>query len=446
MNNAITLDVNPDIFNDIYLEKAIHNQERVQIYYGGSSSGKSYALVGQRTVLDMMAGGRNYIITRNVANTIAGSVWNEVVFAINEMGLNDYFRLSLQRREIICKINGFMIFFRGLDDVEKIKSIRPMKGVITDIVMEEATENSYESYKQLLKRQRGIIPKKYGHIKKRVSLLFNPILRTHWIYSKFFKGFWTDTDQYQEKPGLTILKTTYKDNIRFLTDADVCDLENEDDPYYHEVYTLGNWGVLGAVIFKNWRVEEFDDTGFDKFVNGLDWGFARDPLATVRTHFDKNHRRIYIIDEIYEIEMMDDESAAKVKKLIGYEQITCDSSEPKSVAYYQSLGIYARGSIKGPGSIEFGIKWLQGCEIIVHPRCQNMINELQQYQFKKDKEGNVMPKPIEKFDHLIDALRYAYEDIAKSFMSEEIYEDQNNDYNDDYDPNDEDEFEVDYFS
>jgi len=434
--NSITLNINPEIFNDIYQEHVLDNQHRVQIVYGGSSSGKSYSTVGQRTVIDMMKGGRNYLVTRNVANTIAGSVWNEVIFAINEMGLSRYFRVSFQKKEIVCEVNGYMIFFRGLDDAEKIKSIRPLKGVITDILMEEATENSYESFKQLLKRQRGLVK---GDIKKRITLLFNPILKTHWIYQKFFKGFWTGEHQYQEKDGLSILKTTYRDNRRFLTKEDVFDLENEDDPYYHSVYTEGEWGVLGEVIFKNWRIEDFNEEHFDNYQNGLDWGFAKDPFAVTRSHYDSNRKIIYICDEIYEIGLQNEPAARKTIAMVGDEYIICDSAEPKSIADFIDYHVNAQAAVKGKGSVESGVKWLQGCTIVVHPRCQNTINELQQYQFKKDKYGNVLPVPVDKFNHIIDALRYAYEEISKGDLNSDLYEDQNNEYPDDEDDYDDDE-------
>lgn len=398
------LNIDPSLFNDIYLKHQFKNQNRYQIYYGGSSSGKSYSLA-QRTVLDVLKG-RNYLIVRNVQNTIRKSVWNEVYKAISSFKLNEYFTVNKSELTITCKINNRQILFAGLDDPEKIKSITPIDGVITDIWVEEATECEYKAVKQLDKRLRG-----RSKLKKRLTLSFNPILRDHWIYTEYF-SIWLDDKQYVEKNNTSILKTTYKDN-KFLTQDDIDALENETDKYYYEVYTLGNWGVLGALIFKNWRVEEFDEKHFDNYRNGIDWGFGDDPFGFIRSHYNSSRKRLYICDEIYASELLNDESAPMVKEKTGKERVVCDSAEPKSVKDFKVKGVNAVGAKKGPGSVEFGIKWLQGLEIIIHPRCQNAKNEFSKYKWKEDKNGNVLPIPVDKDNHLIDALRYATEDLQE---------------------------------
>ena len=241
--------IDPVIFNEVYLPH-LTNYARTQIFYGGSSSGKSVFLA-QRTIYDLMAGGRNYLICREVGRTIRGSVFTEVCRVISEWGVGELFKINKSDMLIAC-VNGYQIIFAGLDDVEKLKSLAPAKGAITDIWVEEATETSRNSIKQLIKRQRG----GRSDTPKRLTLSFNPILQSHWIYEEYFsKIAWADDQTEYSGDGLTILKTTYKDN-RFLTDEDRSDLENETDTYYRNVYTLGNWGVLGNVIFTNWRVED----------------------------------------------------------------------------------------------------------------------------------------------------------------------------------------------
>lgn len=402
-NMAINLEINPDVFNPIYLKHQLNNNNRYQIYFGGSSSGKSFSLA-QRTVLDVFKGNRNYLIVRNVQSTLKRSCLNEITKAISNFKLNEYFQVNKTDMIITCKLNNKQILFCGLDDVEKVKSITPIDGVITDIWVEEATETDYKAVKQLDKRLRG-----KSKVVKRLTLSFNPILKDHWLYTEYF-DIWEDDKQYVEKDNVSILKTTYKDN-KFLAEDDIKALENESDRYYYEVYTLGNWGVLGAVIFKNWRVEDFSDieSAFDNFRHGIDWGFADDPFAYVKSHYDRMRRKLYICDEIEAVGLLNREAAPLVSKKANRELVICDNASPKDVAEFNDLRVNAVSARKGAGSIEYGIKFLQGLEIIIHPRCQNFKNEINKYKYKEDKNGNILPIAVDKDNHLIDALRYSLE-------------------------------------
>lgn len=398
----ISLNIHKEVFNDAYVPY-IYDDTRLQIFYGGSSSGKSYFLA-QRAVLDVAQGGRNYLICRNVANTIRKSVYNEIIKAISFFKLDMYFNINKSDMIITCA-NGYQLLFAGLDDTEKIKSITPEKGVITDIWVEEATETEYKKVKQLNKRLRG-----RSKAKKRMALSFNPILQSHWIYREHFNN-WDDSKVKYKDDHLLILKTTYKDN-RFLTPEDVFDLEHETDKYYYDVYTLGNWGVIGAVIFKNWRVEDLTEIKkiASNFKNGLDFGYANDPAAMLHTHYNKARKTIYILDELYGTDMTNDILAAEIKKRIGNQYVICDSEDPKSIAELRQYGVKALGARKGPGSVNHGIQWLQQQNIVIDIKCQNFKNEIQQYKWKEDKDGNVLTVPVDKYNHLLDALRYAYED------------------------------------
>ncbi|KPI56479.1 terminase [Clostridioides difficile] len=400
---AINLEINPDVFNPIYLKHQLNNNNRYQIYFGGSSSGKSFSLA-QRTVLDVFKGNRNYLIVRNVQSTLKRSCLNEITKAISNFKLNEYFQVNKTDMIITCKLNNKQILFCGLDDVEKVKSITPIDGVITDIWVEEATETDYKAVKQLDKRLRG-----KSKVVKRLTLSFNPILKDHWLYTEYF-DIWEDDKQYVEKDNVSILKTTYKDN-KFLAEDDIKALENESDKYYYEVYTLGNWGVLGAVIFKNWRVEDFSDieSTFDNFRHGIDWGFADDPFAYVKSHYDRMRRKLYICDEIEAVGLLNREAAPLVSKKANRDLVICDNASPKDIAEFSDLRVNAVSARKGAGSIEYGIKFLQGLEIIIHPRCQNFKNEINKYKYKEDKNGNILPIAVDKDNHLIDALRYSLE-------------------------------------
>lgn len=391
--------------NDVYIP-FLQDETRTQIFFGGSSSGKSFFL-SQRTVLDVLKG-RNYLIVRNVAKTLRNSVYNQIVKAIIDMGLKKEFVIKNGDMTITCVRNNKQILFAGLDDVEKLKSVTPIDGVLTDIWIEEATETAYEDYKQLTKRLRGIT---HNNIPKRVIFSFNPVLQTHWIYREFFDN-WQDDKNLYRGEDLLILKTTYKDN-KFLTKDDIKALENEKDRYFYEVYTLGNWGVLGKVIFKNWHVEDLTDrvASFDNIYNGLDFGFAEDPNALVRCHIDNKRKIIYVFEEMVQGGMHNDELAEYLKGKLGTQYVTCDSAEPKSIDDLCRRGIRAKGAVKGADSIHFGISFLQGHEIIVDVRCQVLKNELQTYHWQEDKYGNAMRKPVDKDNHCIDALRYAVEEV-----------------------------------
>lgn len=395
------------IVNDVYY-KHLDNMARTQIYYGGSSSGKS-VFVAQRLISDLAEGHRNYLVCRAVARTLRRSVINEIRKAISDAGVSQYFDINKSEGVITCKATGKQALFVGLDDVEKIKSITPESGSITDVWIEEATEAQRDDVKQLLKRQRGgdeATP-------KRLHMTFNPIYQAHWIYEDYFAplGWMTDQTEYTS-PELSIMKTWYIHN-RFLTRQDIDGLLNEKDEYYRSVYTFGNWGVLGDVIFTNWRVEDLSEirNGFDNHRYGLDFGFASHPAAISASHYDAKNKRIYIFDEMYETGLTNDLLAEEVKRMAGNNTATADSAEPKSIAELQKFGVYVRGAKKGKDSITFGVDWLKQNEIIIDKRCVNHIKEFQQYQWKKDASGNTVnpPKPVDKNNHLLDALRYAYE-------------------------------------
>ena len=410
----IKLNIDKAVFNDEYLRHAMNNDRRIQIYFGGSSSGKSHAVVGQRVVLDMLKGERNYLICRKVSATIKQSVWLEVLGAMDFFKVSHLFNVNGQSGVIDCLINNRQAIFKGLDDVQKVKSVRAKHGPITDIIVEESTElDSYRTYKELLKRQRGM-----SNVPKRLTFIFNPIYMTHWLYKEFFQGFWKDgADNFQADDRLSILKTTYKNN-KFLSPEDIADLESEDDKYYYNVYTLGNWGVLGNLIFDNWRTEDLTDLipTFDNIYYGQDWGFEPDPFAFVKFSVDERKKKLYLFDEICVNGLTDDETIPLVQeKYTGENFIIADSSEPKSIKYFQSNGIKKiRGAKKGAGSIESGIKWLKNFEIIIHKDCVNAQNEFSMYKYKETKDGEVLPIPVDKNNHLIDALRYGCENARST--------------------------------
>lgn len=389
--------------NDAYIPY-LNDTTRTQIFFGGSSSGKSFFLA-QRVVMDVLKG-HNYLIVRNVANTIKRSVYNQIVKTIIDFNLSEVFQMSKSEMVITCKRNNRQILFGGLDDPEKLKSITPIDGVITDIWIEEATETAREAYKQLTKRLRGATPDGIG---KRIIFSFNPILQTHWIYQEFFWN-WDDSKNIYKSDDLLILKTTYKDN-KFLTDEDIYALEHETDPYFYNVYTLGNWGVLGKVIFKNWRTEDLSDVipSFDNIYNGIDFGVT-DPNAFIRVHVNEGQKQIFVFNEYKKSNTLIDELAEELNNRISKDEfIVGDPQGAQAILELNNRGITVIPAKKGPNSINDGISWLKEYEIIIDIHCQEFKNEIQSYHWQEDKLGNALPKPVDKDNHLIDALRYATE-------------------------------------
>lgn len=397
------------IINDAYYDLAA-NYARTQIVFGGSSSGKSWAL-SQRCVLDVMTNKRNYLVCRQTARTLRGSVFQQIERVIREAGLLPYWTINKSDAVMTCA-NGYQILFAGLDDVEKIKSMIPKVGVLTDIWIEEATETERGDVMDLYKRQRGGDESTL----KRMTLSFNPILQSHWIYKEWFENVaWADDQKEYRTPELSILKTTYKDN-RFLTAQDRSDLENEKDKYRYEVYTLGRWGILGHTIFTNWRVEDLSgmEAQFTNHRNGLDFGFSVDPSALWVAHYDREHKRIYVYRELYQKGLTNDLLAVEVKKIIGDDYVVCDSAEPKSIAELQAHGIRATGAAKGKDSVLYGYQWLQQQEIIIDKNCVNTKMEISTAHWQEDAGGNAILKPAGTNDHLISAARYAHESDMKS--------------------------------
>lgn len=393
------LHVPPAAFNACYLPH-LQAHQRTQIFYGGAGSGKSVFLAA-RAVLDCLTG-RNTLIVRKVARTLRASCFAEAQKAMTRFGLAAFFKINKTEMTITCTCNQAQLLFLGLDDVEKIKSITPISGPLTDIWVEEATETAYTDIKQLEKRLRGISPHK-----KRLTLSFNPVSRGHWIYRSYFSGF-PEEQGILLTPELLILRTTYRDN-RFLSPDDRLGMEQEQDPYFRQVYTLGEWGQIGGSVFTNWQVgsipTQFPST---QLRCGLDFGYAQDPAAALLCAYDSKHKRLYVLDEFSETGLTNDRLAQRLKALCGRLPVICDAAEPKSIAELRRLGIAAYAARKGPDSVLHGLQWLAQQQIILSPQCPALREELLSYRWTPDHEGGYLPRP-QGSDHLIDALRYAME-------------------------------------
>ena len=232
----------------------------------------------------------------------------------------------------------------------------------------------------------------------------------HWIYKEYF-SYWNDDDKVYHDEDLLIVHSTYKDN-KFLTDDDIKGLENETDKYFYQVYTLGKWGILGAVIYKNWEMSDLTELKktADNLRIGHDFGYSNDESATIFCHLDNKKKIIYVLDEIYAKELSNEELAKLIKEKISKNTVVyCDCAEPKSIKKLRELRVNAYGVKKGPDSISHGIKFIQGFKIVIDLNCQNFKNEISQYKWKENKNGEILPIPVGKNDHLCDSLRYCLE-------------------------------------
>jgi len=395
--------LNPDLINPKYRFTFMepYRSAHLQIFYGGASSGKSVA-IAQRDVFDCINEPRNFLIVRNTANTLRASVFMERIKFIKQLNLSPLFNIRETDLEITYRPRGNKMIFRGLDDVEKLKSITVPTGTITDLRVEEATECSPDAVDELGRRMRGLSP-----VPKRRVYSFNPIFRTHWICKRHFNG---ELIKYAYSPEMMILHSTYVDN-NFLTDQDRSDIESYTG-YSHDVYCKGEWGVLGVLIFTNWEVADLSEKKFDNMRHGLDFGFTNDPSAYVQCSVDRAKKTIYITKEYYRHGATNDQLAISIKPFCGRAPVWCDSAEPKSIAELKIQGsnsISAYPVAKGRDSVWHSIQWLQQHHIVIDRSCTNTINEFQQFQWEKNKAGESINQPVGINDHCIAALRYGTE-------------------------------------
>ena len=297
--------------------------------------------------------------------------------------------------------NGAVFLFKGLDDPEKIKSI---KG-ISDVVMEEATEFNLEDYTQLTIRLRD-----KGHKERQIFLMFNPVSKANWVYHYFFEN--------EIKNDTMIIHSTYTDN-KFLDDdvVDNLNLLKERNPAYYRIYALGEFATLDKLVFPHYQKEllNFNELRHLPSYFGLDFGYTNDPSAFMHVKVDKDNKRLYILEEYVKTGMLNDEIATVIQSL-GYskEVITADSAEVKSIAELQRRhGIERiRPARKGQDSVLNGIQYIHQYELIVDERCFNTINELENYTWQKDRRTNeYINKPVDSFNHCVDAVRYGIEQL-----------------------------------
>mgnify|MGYP003571259449 CR=1 FL=1 len=384
---------------------------RYRIVKGGRGSKKSTTTAMNYIQRMMEYPESNLMVVRKVYRTIKDSCYTQLLWAINRLSVTHLWESKESPLEMTYKPTGQKIYFRGLDDPLKITSITVEVGYLCWLWIEEAYEISNESDFDMLDESiRGTVP---DDLFKQVTLTFNPWNEKIWIKKRFF-----DVDP---NPDLFTLTTNYTCN-EWLDAADKAVFERmkTQNPRRYQVAGLGNWGIAEGLVFENWEEKVFDieqirNLPSVKSAFGLDFGYTNDPTAFTCLLVDLASKTIWIFDEFYEHGLSNEKIAEKIISM-GYakEKITADSSEPKSIDRLRELGIKnIQGARKGKDSISNGIDFLQDFQIFIHPKCVNHITEISNYCWDKDKTGKLLNKPVDDFNHLMDALRYAVERFVK---------------------------------
>ena len=411
------------MYDDI-LEDVLSHGHTHYVFPGGRGSTKSSFVGIDIPLLIIQNPEIHAVCFRKIANTIQTSIFPQIVWAINQLGLTDLFQIpKTYSTPIVYKPTGQRIMFMGLDDPNKVKSIKLPFGYIGITWFEELDQ--YDGEKELRKVTQSTMR---GGDKFWDFRTFNPpISKNNWANE------YAEKCEVKKKKDTLVIRNTYLDvpaewlGPQFIEEAE--DLKETDEDAYNHEY-LGEAVGTGGDIFKN--VCDLDMEAlvtiqdrqvpmwqtFDHIYNGIDWGFAKDPFRFVRMHFDVKHLDLYIFTEYSTVktrnlptfEILYDE----LKLVKREELVTADSAEEKSIGDYKAYGAFIRGAIKGPDSVRYGIKWLQGLKHIYidKRRCPFTWDEFVKYEYPQDKDGNFISEYPDANNHSIDAVRYAMERYA----------------------------------
>lgn len=318
----------------------------------------------------------------------------------------------------------------NVDDPLKVTSITVETGVLCWLWLEEAYEiKDEEEFDTLDESIRGVAPE---GLFKQITITFNPWNISSFLYHRFFcdivgkdsdgRPIYKERKEHVSSDGQILAITTNYMCNEWLDEADLKLFEEMkiNRPKRYWVAGLGNWGISDGVVYDNYEEKSFDLDELRRNPNiksafGLDFGYVNDPTALFCSLVDEEKKILYVFDELYEKGLSNEEIYDRVYNM-GYakEKITADSAEPKSIDRLRALGLYRiRAARKGRDSIMNGIDYIQGFKIIIHPRCVNFLTEIGNYQWDTDKFGKKINKPIDDFNHLMDAMRYALEDFSK---------------------------------
>ena len=394
---TINLNISKQIFCPIYLPYLYDYSKRYNVYYGGRASGKTKFIM-QKLLIKGLRERRTILLMRKQTTQLRDSVWKEMLQTISDFHLLDYFSINKTEFRITCNINGTEFKCLGLDEPEKIKGFAD----ISDVFMDEVTGFNKEDVELI----DGTLRSPKFKLPLQMYFAFNPISKANFVYTYF--GFDTGI-----VPSNTfILKSTYLDNPFLGANvAERYEALKQRDYQRWQIEALGDFVSLDRLVFQNVKVEEFNYADIKgQLICGLDYGFVNDISAFVASLLDEENKKLYVF-KIWGDTNKTNQELANIIKAMGFGKsvIIADCAEQKSIEEMRREGIIKiKPSVKGADSIIHGIQKLQQYEIIVHPDCEGIITEFQNYAWQKDKQsGEYINKPIDAFNHYIDALRYS---------------------------------------
>ncbi|WP_370854457.1 PBSX family phage terminase large subunit [Megasphaera sp.] len=347
------------------------------------------------------------VVLRKIGNTIKNSVYPQIQWGIDALGLTDKFRFKTSPHEITYKKTGQKILFFGVDDPQKIKSIKLPFGYVGICWIEELDQ--FSGMEEIRNLNQSL-------------LRGGPIF---WEFCSFnppkSQNNWVNEEKLFDDPDRLVHHSTYLGvprewlGDRFFEDAEKLKERNET-AYRHEY--LGEVTGTGGAVFENVEDMAMSDElvgNFDRLYYGLDFGFAVDPLAFVSMYYDAKHEDLYIFDEIYQQKLTNSQAAKMIRKKADTREIIADSAEPKSIKEMRDCGIHINGARKGPDSVDHGVKWLQDrAHIYIDKRrCPNTYREFISYEYERNRQGQFISAYPDKDNHAIDAVRYGMERMIR---------------------------------
>lgn len=396
-------------FYDLHWDIKDHKHTHYKLY-GGRGSTKSSFISGEIIKGMMEDPEANAIAMRKVGRFLEESVFEQLLWAIEKLGVSDLWKVRYSPLGLTYKPFGNRIIFRGADDPQKIKSVKLKKGYFKYIWFEERAEfDGPEEERTILQSLMR------GGTDYVVFYSWNP--------PKSINN-WCNQDVMDEREDTCCHHSDYRSVPRewlgeqFFLEAE--HLQRTKPKAYEHEY-LGIATGTGGQVFENITVRKIVDeeiARFDRIKQGLDFGYGADPLAYLKMHYDKTRKRLFLFGEIYAVKMGNTKLAKELKKFNPLNRmITADSEEPRAIAALQELGIRITGAKKGPGSVDFGMEFLADEieEIIIDPeKCPNAKREFTGYELEQDKNGNFKGSYPDKDNHTIDAARYGLEDVMSS--------------------------------
>lgn len=373
------------------------NDTRYYIITGGRASGKSFS-VNLMLVLLTYEANHTILFTRYTLTSAYVSIIPEFIEKIEMLDKFDDFHIT--KDEIINLRSGSKIVFKGIktssgDQTANLKSITGVTTWVLDEAEELTDEATFDKIDLTIRETKN---------QNRIILILNPTTKEHWIYQRFFEDKGIQEGTNTEKDNTTYIHTTYQDNLENLSESFLKQIEDLKvrRPLKYKHAIMGGWlDKAEGVIFRNWTIGKFKRVGVS--VWGQDYGFSNDPTTLIETNIDTSNKRIYLKECFYLPSLTTSQITRLNEQHAKGGLIIADSAEPRLISEIRAKGCNVKPSVKGQGSVTYGISLLQDYDLIISEDSINLVKELNNYSWLERKSNT----PIDKFNHLIDAVRYA---------------------------------------